>query len=511
MQITKFINYLNLPDVNWIQNAPNEEEVYDFRPFSSEKLTTNILYIGYIERFPKVSTELPINFLCIRNPGKNHKFQDFEEHLPNANLIILETTMNYRKVCDLCSDIFIQESIHNQHVFHLLTEYSKNLGLSHLIDSAYSTLKSPIILADNSYRILGMYHGREVDGRHDLEAQREIGYLSADNINRLKNDRIYEQARELSAPFYSKSHDEKYAWITIMLQISGIEVASLSIMESDHPFTSRDMQYMKLFSDLVVLELQKTDSFSGNLILHKNTLLYELLEDKIHNEDDLKRRINQLNWTSRPFYNILTIIDKKHSLHSQLKLIIRHLSDIITFEYALHEERLILLIPQTVETAPVFRYEEKVLDFLKINNLTGIVSQRFSTLLHLKKYYYQTTELNSSLEDLHTKNALLYFDDHLFLHLRRLLTNNAQLEAYYHPLVIKMIAYDHLNNTQYAATLFTYLQNPDNPKQCADHLFIHKNTFYYRLNKIKELFPIDLSNGTERLRIHLTLTLMQFN
>jgi DNA-binding PucR family transcriptional regulator len=54
-----------------------------------------------------------------------------------------------------------------------------------------------------------------------------------------------------------------------------------------------------------------------------------------------------------------------------------------------------------------------------------------------------------------------------------------------------------------------YLTYPDNPTKAAEELFIHKNTLFYRIGKIKELFPIDLSNGEERLKIHLTLKLIE--
>ena len=508
MQITKFFGLMNNPKVEWIQNAPSQEEIYDFRPFSETAYKANILHIGYIDRFPLITSDLPLNFLCISNQGDTLSKEHISKNLPNANILILHTDLNYRRVCDLCSDIFIQESIHNQHIFNLLTEYAKGLGLGHLIDSAYAILKSPIIVVDNSYRILGMYHGQEIDNRHDLEEQRATGYLSTHNIERLKRDRIYEQARSLSGPFYSKGPDEQYAWITLMLQISGIEVASLSFMESDHPFTTYDMQYMKLFSDLVVLELQKNDAFSSNGALHKNALLSELLEERIKDKHILNLRMSQLNWILHPYYNILTIFDKKKSLKEQLRLVIRQLNGMMEFEYVLYDYRLVLLIPQTVETAPTLTDSNKLIDFLKINDLFAIVSQRFSNLLELKTYYDQTSELYQQLPRKNKNNPLRYFDDYLFLHMYHILDRHTRIQSFYHPTIIKMIEYDQLHNTQFIETLGVYLQNMDKPKQCAELLFIHKNTLYYRLSKIKELFQLDLSDGSQRLHIHLTLKLL---
>jgi hypothetical protein len=47
------------------------------------------------------------------------------------------------------------------------------------------------------------------------------------------------------------------------------------------------------------------------------------------------------------------------------------------------------------------------------------------------------------------------------------------------------------------------------PGAAAGKLFIHKNTLFYRINKAKELFGLNLSDGYERLRIYLTMIFME--
>ncbi|MGG1618897.1 helix-turn-helix domain-containing protein [Paenibacillus sp. NRS-1782] len=54
-------------------------------------------------------------------------------------------------------------------------------------------------------------------------------------------------------------------------------------------------------------------------------------------------------------------------------------------------------------------------------------------------------------------------------------------------------------------TLGAYLQYVDTPNLAAKTLFIHRNTLFYRINRIRELFQIDLSNGDIRLKLQLTL------
>ncbi len=58
-----------------------------------------------------------------------------------------------------------------------------------------------------------------------------------------------------------------------------------------------------------------------------------------------------------------------------------------------------------------------------------------------------------------------------------------------------------------AETLETYLDCGCNAQRAAERLFVHPNTLYYRLRRIVERTGLDLSDGIERLAVHLELKL----
>ena len=68
-----------------------------------------------------------------------------------------------------------------------------------------------------------------------------------------------------------------------------------------------------------------------------------------------------------------------------------------------------------------------------------------------------------------------------------------------------------VRNYQAAAPLREYLTNINNPALCARNLHIHKNTLYYRINKICDMFDLDLNNGSLRMRLQLSLELLQMS
>lgn len=75
--------------------------------------------------------------------------------------------------------------------------------------------------------------------------------------------------------------------------------------------------------------------------------------------------------------------------------------------------------------------------------------------------------------------------------------------------MLRLAEYDHANQTQYLATLSSYLKYAETPHKAADELFIHKNTLFYRIRQIKERFGLHLEDGSERMRIQLTLAFLQ--
>jgi hypothetical protein len=58
-----------------------------------------------------------------------------------------------------------------------------------------------------------------------------------------------------------------------------------------------------------------------------------------------------------------------------------------------------------------------------------------------------------------------------------------------------------------AATAAAYLDHAGNVQRAAAELAVHRQTLYYRLQRIQALTGLDLADGQDRLRLHLALTL----
>lgn len=67
-----------------------------------------------------------------------------------------------------------------------------------------------------------------------------------------------------------------------------------------------------------------------------------------------------------------------------------------------------------------------------------------------------------------------------------------------HPALAAIKAHDQQYKTEYYQTLLCFLKNERRHRQTAEELFIHRNTLFLRLEKIQELWPLDLDDTEER-------------
>ena len=78
-----------------------------------------------------------------------------------------------------------------------------------------------------------------------------------------------------------------------------------------------------------------------------------------------------------------------------------------------------------------------------------------------------------------------------------------------HKGVLELKKQDEKNQTQYIETLKAYLEQHLSATQAARELFIHRSTFLYRLDRIKEILQSDMDDPEEIFYLELSLRLLE--
>ena len=84
------------------------------------------------------------------------------------------------------------------------------------------------------------------------------------------------------------------------------------------------------------------------------------------------------------------------------------------------------------------------------------------------------------------------------------------LKSTIHPDIYKIVHHDQAQNTDYANTLKAYLMNGRNAVRASKELHIHKSTFFYRLNKMEELFDLDIEEEEAMVAYEYSFILLDY-
>lgn len=78
-----------------------------------------------------------------------------------------------------------------------------------------------------------------------------------------------------------------------------------------------------------------------------------------------------------------------------------------------------------------------------------------------------------------------------------------KLTTYHQDVIEPLTDYDHKHHMDLVASLFVYFEENGNAAKAAKRLFVHRNTFDYRMKKIEEITGKDLNDPYDRLTLQL--------
>lgn len=91
-------------------------------------------------------------------------------------------------------------------------------------------------------------------------------------------------------------------------------------------------------------------------------------------------------------------------------------------------------------------------------------------------------------------HGLFRYDNFKLFELINAAAQNLDLRLFEHSIITQIERHDEENATEYGLTLRAYLNHRQNAAETAETMHIHKNTVFYRINKIRELFHIDFQD-----------------
>lgn len=277
--------------------------------------------------------------------------------------------------------------------------------------------------------------------------------------------------------------------IHILVNEERLGTVILKAPHGDH--TKGTLHLLEMFASLVQTWIQSDE---GNALDFRLTSNFAYaLEGKPGALSALRRQLSLFEWDTDCKKQLFVVTASKGRVPFDIRVSWKLAKENLGIFALLYQGKLVFLC-----NLDMLSYEDlaqSLCSILKENNCYGASSIPFTQLDQLFTAYQQVL---TAAEHSPQQPGMLYRCQDAAMRMITNIVDKAISTALIHPALAALKAHDLAHKTDYCQTLFCFLKNERRHQQTAEELFIHRNTLFLRLEKIQELWPLDLSDAEER-------------
>lgn len=451
----------------------------------NNKQRSDIVYICS----PEVSLgEVDPSYSYILVGGDDYRFK-------TASRLVLPNENNLFAVYECIMDMFFH--INNWKI-SLLKAISNNASITELLELSgeifgYATIS----VVDASYLLLGYVQNKNPGNFYDkndvIRGKRYVRPDDVDAARRLVPNHPVE-------PFFSTESSYLSGVRTLRVFIFGDNdyfLAWLTITQYGDPLHAYHKELAKFLAECI------KDSLAirgGQLAESSYTgILFDFLSGNVTDWSEIKPATITLKWRETDYYRIM-VIEVPDSEKSRKELYHRINISITSL---LPSSRAIMMNHVLTVIFHGWNYEmlnskiwDKIIQSISTLDINSGISNIAKGIHTLPSLYQQALfALSHPIEN----QNFSYYKKLLTSHILETFEARYNVKSFLHPHINYLAKYDEEHGSELLKSLYYYLYLGHSHSECANQMHIHRSTFLYRLNTIKELLSIDFDDPEECL------------
>lgn len=380
-----------------------------------------------------------------------------------------------------------------------------------------AVLGNPVIITNADMRLLGTA-GDFPEDAPDVQQVLSQGYVTEEVNAALEDDGMIDSVRH--ARHSVMSNIERYGrrWVTSIIHYHRLEMGRYDVMEKDRPITGFDLELIDYAGQLAGVMIDRLGA-AGERVGSGSSVLRDLVEGSFVNVQTMRAQVLLTSLPLDVSYVLLVVTGQRNAdkdYHARVgTMCARALRNSL---WCARENCLVVLAPiGKNETAGYDDYaraqrrltsNKALMTTLANNELSLFVSEPFGDLLMCPGRLREATDLEKAIREPEAGRAYYYWE-HRFAALASSAGAPDRLEMLLDKRVVAMADYDREHGTAYLQTAIMSVRFPGSPADAAAALNVHRNTYFYRMNKVRELFFIDLKDGDDRLALSFSASIME--
>ncbi|MGB3159779.1 PucR family transcriptional regulator [Carnobacterium sp.] len=324
----------------------------------------------------------------------------------------------------------------------------------------------------------------------------------------------------------SEMLEKNSLYTQLVVPIPNLKINSyeLIIHEVESPTPHEDFLAIENTISFLQMELLKKYAVSQTTLHYKNSIISDLLNNRIEDKEELNEKIRSLKLVDGSNFRIfichlptisLTAEISDEQQKKERQFAYTFIEDTKKYwpqhVYLIRNHKIVFILDTEKDSEETIKKNllssiETSKRMLSINELDMSISFSYTgDLSHLNSLYKQAKNTQRIAALFGEENALYSYHDIGIYQLFSDLNHLDQFEKF----IPKSLLILNKNQPELIETLKIFLDNNQNYKDTADTLFLHPKTVRYRLDKIKKLTSIQFNNAEELLQINVGLRLLK--
>ena len=426
-----------------------------------------------------------------------------------GNFLILRSRITLSALLNRVNRVFAKYSQWEQ---RLLRAIATNMPLSELGTLSEPLFQNPLEFMDINYRCI-------------FQAATGVNYrlpesywltkpgdnmIPLEEINEARNSREFMDALHTKVPTLFSSDVFGDRCIFTNIYVHNIYSGRLIMDEVDGKITDRDYALLDILAGYIQLAMEASPSGEGDSVRHLSHLIRRMLGGEQPNLNEIASYLERSDWqvTDRYFCLVVTHQEKDDEMNASVALgaaLSLYLAD---NTFLVQKDQIFFVVNLTRSGMTRQEVYERIVPELRDSLLKAGISTPFPDFSLLSQYYFQCCEALRIGSKKHPMFWYFRFEDYMLPYMLENSKGPLSPPATVHPKLYRLMEYDEKTGSRLCELLRVYLENNMSTIQTAQKLYIHKNTFLYRIAKVKEIVDLDFTDPDVRLMLLLQLRLV---
>lgn len=398
----------------------------------------------------------------------------------------------------------------------LFKAFQSSYDIQRYADFAHDILGNPLMIVNSDRRLLASA-GQFPENRADVIEEINLGYISEEVNAEMEAAGILDDVRHAGHSIISENERFGQRWVTSIISFHHMEMGRFDMLEQDNVVHDYDLELVDFAGSLAAIMIDKL-GIAGKRAGSGSSVLDDLLSNSLANEKTMRAQLALSSMPLDDTYAIVQLVGERDMPRSHLQRIASRVNH--AFHNSLwtsREGKLVVMVALGARTTAgwdAYARAERILgqrkqfvSTLERNGLKAYVCEPFEQLGLAPTRYRQALDLASCGVD--DPGPIVYFWQHRYQVIASLANSFGQADMMLDKRVVAMSIYDRDHGTAYLDTACKTVAFPGSPSEAAKALNVHRNTYFYRINKIAELFYLDLRCGDDRLAVAFSTHVME--